>query len=124
MIGVMPQTPLPSQPVIVFDGVCNMCNALAQFILKRDRRRQFLLCASQSDAGVALLSRFDVRQRSPDAADSGGPSGPDTIFLVEDGQLHLRSTAALRIARRLGFPWRLAYAFIVVPRVIRDGVYN
>lgn len=100
-------------PVVVFDGVCNLCNRAVQFVLDHDRQRRILLCASQSEAGARLL-----------AGRTGGASPGDTIFFVEEGRLHDRSTAALRIARALGLPWSLLYAFILVPRPLRDWVYG
>ena len=104
---------LPSRPVIIFDGVCNMCDFAAQFILDHDRKKELRLTASQSPAGSSLLARFGVPA-----------TGPDTMYLIESGRLYDRSTAALRIARRMGFPWWLAYGFIIVPRFVRDAVYR
>ena len=112
-VSLAPLQALPTFPVIVFDGVCNMCNASAQFILDHDRKKAMRLAASQSDAGTALLARFHIET-----------SGPDTMYFFDGERLHERSTAALLIARRLGFPWSLAYVFIVVPRFLRDGIYR
>jgi predicted DCC family thiol-disulfide oxidoreductase YuxK len=99
--------------VILFDGVCNLCNAFVQFIIDRDPRARFSFAALQSDAAAQLLS--GQRRTAPVL---------DSVVLVEQGRLAFESTAVLRIARRLGFPWALAYAFIVVPRPLRDWAYR
>lgn len=99
-------------PVVLFDGVCNLCNASVLFIIKRDRAARFRFAALQSGAAAAL----------PASAPHHGPV-PDSIVLVEDGRVFTQSTAALRIARRLRFPWPVLYGLIVVPRPLRDAVY-
>lgn len=101
------------RPVIVFDGVCNLCNALVDFVLRRDPRKTFLFASNQSAEGRDLLVRHGA-----------DPSDVTTLYLIEDGRAFDRSTAALRIARRLRFPWNLAYGLIVVPRPVRDWFYK
>lgn len=100
-------------PVIVFDGVCNLCHASVQFVLRHDRRERFRFAASQTDAGRQLLGRHGI-----------DPDQVSTVYLIEGGRVSSKSTAALRIARGLGFPWSLASIFNVVPRVLRDWVYD
>jgi predicted DCC family thiol-disulfide oxidoreductase YuxK len=99
--------------VVIFDGLCNLCNRSVQFILDHDRRRRLLLCASQSQAGQRLLARHPTA----DSAD-------DSIRLADGDRLYSRSTAVLRIGRALGFPWSLAWLFVLVPRPLRDPVYD
>jgi predicted DCC family thiol-disulfide oxidoreductase YuxK len=99
--------------VIVFDGVCNLCSASVRFIIARDPAARFRFAALQSEAAKRLLASVP----HPDPL-------PDAIVLVDGSRAFTRSTAALRIARRLTFPWLLLYAFIFVPRVIRDAVYD
>jgi predicted DCC family thiol-disulfide oxidoreductase YuxK len=101
------------RPVIIFDGVCNLCNASVDFVIRRDRRGQFLFASNQSEAGRALLSRFGV-----------APGDVQSVYLVEGDRIASRSTAALRTARRLGLPWSLAAAFLAIPRPLRDVVYD
>lgn len=101
------------RPVIVFDGVCNLCNASVDFILRRDPGQRFLFASNQSEAGRKLLEAHGI--------DSSDVS---TIYLIEDGRLSERSTAALRIAKGLRFPWNLAAVFLLVPRFLRDPLYN
>ena len=99
--------------LVLFDGVCNLCNGFVQFVVARDPGGRFQFGALQSASARRVLELHDTPAPLPDA-----------IVLVDDGQLFTRSTAALRIARRLTFPWPLAYAFIAVPRPLRDGIYD
>ena len=102
-----------AEPVVVFfDGVCNLCNGTVDFIIEHDEAGYFRFASLQSDFARSALPPGDV---------AGEPS---SIVLREEGVLYRRSTAALRIARRLGGPWPLMYALIVVPAPIRDLVYR
>jgi len=105
-------TSSPPSEVILFDGVCNLCNGFVQFVIERDPHARFKFAALQSAAAAALLNGH--RKLEP---------LPDSIVLVEDGHLYAQSTAALRVARGLGLPWSLAYAFVIVPKPLRDVVY-
>jgi predicted DCC family thiol-disulfide oxidoreductase YuxK len=100
-------------PVILFDGVCNVCNGFVQFVIARDPGARFQFAALQSDSARRLLARVD-----------GLGQVPDSVVLVDRGRVYTRSSAALRIARGLPFPWSLARALIVVPRPLRDWVYD
>jgi len=99
-----------SEPqVVLFDGVCNLCNGAVRFILARDPAGRFRFASLQSEFARRLL-REDGRV--------------ETIVLLEAGKSYFRSTAALRIARGLRFPWPLLYAFVAVPRPLRDLAYD
>ena len=101
--------------VVLFDGVCNLCNAAVNFIIDRDSNGYFRFAALQSEAGRRAL------------AEAGGavPAGdPETIVLIEDGKVYERSRAALGIARRLSGAWKLMSVFLVVPGFVRDVVYR
>src|SRR5262245_55286459 len=100
--------------VVLFDGVCNLSNATVNFIIDRDPAEYFRFAALQTEVGAATLAGHGV------AAPQGDP---DTIYLEERGRLYARSSAALRIARRLRGAWKLLFAFVVVPRPLRDLVY-
>lgn len=102
-----------SHAVVLFDGVCNLCNSTVHFIIARDPAAYFRFAPLQSASAAALLG-----DKAPptDAA-------PDSVMLVEGGKIYQASTAALRIARKLQGPWKLLYGFIVVPRILRDPVY-
>jgi predicted DCC family thiol-disulfide oxidoreductase YuxK len=97
--------------VLLFDGVCTLCNGFVQFVIQRDPAGRFQFATLQSDAARRLL------QAAPQPL-------PDTLVLVENGRVFLRSTAALRVARGLKFPWPLAFVLVVVPRPLRDWVYD
>jgi predicted DCC family thiol-disulfide oxidoreductase YuxK len=98
--------------LVLFDGVCNLCNGVVQFVIAHDPHGRFQFGALQSAAARRVIERHGA----PDPL-------PDAIVLVEDGRLYTRSTAALRIARRLTFPWPLAALFLAVPRPLRDWAY-
>ncbi|MDO7907289.1 DCC1-like thiol-disulfide oxidoreductase family protein [Paenibacillus sp. JX-17] len=99
--------------IVLVDGVCHFCQGLTKWIIKRDPEGQFHFASQQSDIGKKLLQE-------------GGLSTDrmDTFVLIENGVYYTRSTGALRIARKLKFPYPLLYAFIAVPRFLRDAVYN
>ena len=98
---------------ILFDGVCNLCNGFVKFVIKRDPKARFRFGALSSETARELLK---------DAGVHG--SIPDSIVLIQDGHVYFRSDAPLRIVRGLTFPWPLFAVFAVVPRVIRDRVYD
>ncbi|MEX0800517.1 MAG: thiol-disulfide oxidoreductase DCC family protein [Dehalococcoidia bacterium] len=104
---------MTGRAIVLFDGVCNLCNASLDFILRHDSRGYFRFASLQSDAGRRL-----AREHGLD------PERIDTVVLVEDGKAYLRSKAALRIARRLSGPYNAAYMLIAVPRPVRDFVYD
>jgi predicted DCC family thiol-disulfide oxidoreductase YuxK len=99
--------------IVLFDGTCAFCERAVIFIAARDRDAYFRFGASQSPEAAALLAPHGLTR---DTARS--------IILLEDGRAHLRSTASLRIAARLGFPWSLLRVFLIVPAPIRDAVYR
>jgi len=99
--------------LILFDEVCNLCNASVRFIIRRDRTRRFYFASRQSGLGCDLLARHGL--------DS---DRNDTTVLIEGERAYVRSTAALRIARRLRWPWPVLSGFIVVPRFLRDWTYD
>lgn len=101
------------QPVILFDGICNLCNRSVQFIIRKDKKKEFRFASLQGKTGQELLKKFDLPVNNL-----------NSFVLVVDGKAYTRSTAALTIARRLGGGWRLFYAFIIIPHFIRDAFYN
>jgi len=100
-------------PVLLFDGVCNLCNASVQWVLKRDRKGVFRFAALQSETGRALLRQSGL------SADHF-----DTVVLVAGDRVFTRSDAALEIVRRIGGPWSLLAFFKIVPRPVRNAVYD
>jgi len=100
-------------PIILFDGVCNLCHAAVRFIVAREREARFRFAPLESETGRRLT-----------AGGIGGGRSVDTVILVEDGQTYVRSDAAIRIAARLNLPWCLLGRLRVVPRPIRDRTYD
>ena len=98
--------------VILFDGTCAFCERSVRFIATRDRG-YFKFGASQNPEGRALLARYGTDRESA-----------RSIILIEDGEVSLRSTAVLKIARRMTAPWNWAAVFLVVPAPLRDVVYR
>lgn len=99
--------------IVYFDGVCNVCNASVQFILKRDKNRKFKFAPLQGKSGQEILNRFNMKT-----------SSFDTFLLFENGKIFQKSTAALKVIRHLNGLWPLLYAFIIVPPFIRDFFYG
>ena len=110
-----PDAPGPDtqHPVVLFDGVCNLCNRCVRFVARRDPECRFRFASLQSDAGRRLL-----------AAHGGDPGALDTMVLIEEGRCFTRSDAALRIARGLRGAAKLLAAAAVIPRPIRDWLYD
>lgn len=102
-----------SQSIVFFDGVCNLCNASIDFIIKRDRHNKFLMGALQDDFSKIVLSSYQVRQ-----------DYLDSLVLLEDGEIFYKSTAALKIARELSGLWPIFYPLIILPTWLRDPVYD
>ncbi len=102
------------QSIIIFDGVCNFCNAVVNFILARDKNNSFLFAANQSEAAQKILAENNIPLDIE----------VSTVFLYQDGKLYQKSTAALKIAQKLPFAWNLLYVILVIPRFVRDFVYD
>lgn len=99
--------------IILFDGVCNLCNGFVQFVIRHDKKQTFKFSSLQSDYAASLTELKDKVGNSL-----------STVVLQQDNQYYFKSTAALKIARLLAFPISIAYVFIIVPKPIRDAVYN
>ncbi len=102
------------QKIILFDGVCNLCNGSVIFILQRERRSSFKFASIQSEAGKELLNWCGLPVDYNQA-----------VILIDTGKTYLGSTAALKIGQTLKFPWSLlSSAGFIVPKFIRDWIYN
>jgi predicted DCC family thiol-disulfide oxidoreductase YuxK len=102
-----------AHPIILFDGVCNLCAWAVRFIIERDPRAVFRFTSLQSDIGQQLLIDHQL-----------DPQNMDSFILIEDGAAHQQSTAALKVARHLSGAWPLLHAFIVLPTFLRDPLYR
>lgn len=99
--------------LMLFDGVCNLCNGAVRFIIARDPAKRFRFASLQSDFGQKVVREY------------GLPENVTTMVLVEPGgRVSIRSDAALRVARRLGALWPLTNVMFLVPRFLRDPVYE
>lgn len=99
--------------VIVFDGVCNFCNAFVNFVIDRDFEAVFKFGTLQSPPAQHILTQLHLPTREY-----------ETFLLLENGKIFTKSTAALRILRSLHGVWPWLYAFILIPRPLRDLVYS
>jgi len=99
--------------IVIFDGVCNLCEFSVNFIFERDSAGQFYFTPAQSPLGASLLKRFGINT-----------SRLDTVVLVRDGKAYTRSAAAIEIAARLDMPWNLLTVFKAVPESLRDMLYD
>lgn len=104
---------LEDGPILLFDGVCNLCHAAVRFVIRRDPAGVFRFAPLDSEAGKRL-----TRGAFPDA------DPPDSVILIENGQVHVGSEAALRIVRRLRGPWSVLAVLRLVPRPLRDRMYD
>jgi predicted DCC family thiol-disulfide oxidoreductase YuxK len=102
-----------NRKILLFDGVCNLCNGAVQFVIKRDKNARLKFASLQSEAGQKLLQEFHL------------PADEFESFVFIDGdKAYTKSTAALQVAKNLGSFWKTFYAFIIIPKPIRDFAYS
>jgi len=102
-----------TKKIILFDGVCNLCNGAITFIIQRDKKDIFRYAPLQSEIGKELAAKHHI---DLDKVDS--------IILVSEDKAYAKSTAALRIAKQLSAGWPLLAVFLILPRFLRDAVYD
>lgn len=102
-----------SDKVILFDGVCKLCNAWSNFIIKHDRYRVFKLCSVQSKEGKQILLHFGLPSETY-----------ETMLYVEGNQSFQKSEAFFQIITQLGYPWKIVCIFKVIPKPLRDWMYD
>lgn len=102
-----------NKSIILFDGVCNLCNASVNFIIKHDKNEHFLFASLQSDAAKEILLHFNKKKIDL-----------DSVLLIENDQIFDKSTASLLISKRLTGVFKLFYAFIIIPEFFRNFLYN
>jgi len=111
---MMNQEEIKQRKIILFDGVCNLCNGSVIFILQREKDPIFQFASIQSEAGKKLLDRCGLPQHYDQA-----------IVLIDHGRIYSGSTAALKIGQTLNFPWSfLSYMGFIIPKFLRDWAYN
>jgi predicted DCC family thiol-disulfide oxidoreductase YuxK len=102
-----------SENILLFDGICNLCNGAVRFIIKRDTARKFKFAALQSEAGRQWLEKFRLTEEST-----------DSFVLIQGDHYYLRSSAALRVLKEIGGGWKFFYVFMIIPKPLRDFFYN
>ena len=99
--------------IVLFDGVCNLCNSSVKFIINHDSKNHFQFAPLQSEKGKELLRDFNIDNVEL-----------ESFVLIENNKIYLKSTAALRIAKHLNKLYPLLFIFIIVPPFIRNGIYG
>ena len=100
------------QPVILFDGVCNLCNGTVDFLMKRDRKKQFRFASLQSETGEFLRLQYRI------------PTDSDSVILIKSETVFFKSDAAFEIAGMLSYPWKIATFFKIISKKNRDRIYD
>lgn len=106
-------TPTVKYNIVLFDGICNLCNHIVDFLIDWDSKKRFMSASLQSDIGQKILKKFNLATIEV-----------YTIILVEEEKCYTKSTAVLRIAKILKAPWPILFGFIIIPRFFRDALYN
>lgn len=104
---------MDEKPVILFDGVCNFCNAGVNFIIRHDRKNIFRFAALQSKAGQQLSEQYHLPT-----------TDFDSFILIDNAKVYTRSSAGIRVFSKLPWHWRWTQVFWIVPKFVRDGVYD
>jgi predicted DCC family thiol-disulfide oxidoreductase YuxK len=104
---------IPDNPVLLFDGVCNLCNGVVQFVIRNDHKKQIRFASLQSGIGIQLQEQF-----------GHNVGNLETVVLIINNRMFTESSAILRILRILGLPWSLMYGCMIIPKVLRDMVYR
>lgn len=99
--------------IILFDGVCNLCNSSVNFVIKRDKHDVFKFGTLQEEPGKSILAKHQI-----------DPSETDSIVFIENNKAYTKSSAAIRISKYLGGAYPLFGVFIIVPKFIRNWVYD
>lgn len=103
-----------NKKLILFDGVCNLCDASVQYVIKHDKKDVFRYAALQSEVGQILMKKYGIDSHQMDSI----------LLYSEDDGISYKSTAALKVASNLGFPLNLMTVFLILPSFLRDWVYD
>lgn len=104
---------MENKSIILFDGICNLCNGFVQFAIKRNRKKSLFFSSLQSEFSRKILQAFDMRS-----------DYIESLVFYKNGKLYTKSGAALRIAKELDGLWPLTYSLIIIPFPIRDLIYD
>lgn len=100
------------QTVILFDGICNLCNGTVGFLMKKDRKKQFRFVALQSETGKTYIQKFNI------------PPSTESVIAIKQNRTYFESDAAIEIAGMLPYPWKLGKLIKVIPKKLRDYIYR
>lgn len=100
--------------LILFDGVCNLCNSSVQYVIKNDKKNRFMFTALQSEVGEKIIKHFNIDTQKVDSI---------LLFTPEKGIVS-KSTAALKVASKLGFPTNILSVFLIIPPFIGNWIYD
>lgn len=98
--------------IVVFDGYCNLCDGVVNFLIKHDYQKQFIFIPLQSEQGKKLIFQHQL------------PENIDAVILITPEKIFFASDAALEIMQKLSFPWKMAVVFRYIPKPFRDGIYH
>lgn len=101
------------KPILIFDGNCVLCSGVVQFILRNDKQRQFRFLSAQSALGAALYRHYGLVSHDY-----------ESNILLENGKVRVKSDGSLRIFELLGLPWSLVWIARLLPRPLRDWLYD
>ena len=99
--------------IILFDGVCNLCNSSVNFIIDRDKKNVFKFAALQSEAGQKFLDKFGINKNDF-----------DSVVLLDENKFYSKSTAALMIVKEFPSLWKALFVFIIIPAPLRNFLYD
>ena len=99
--------------IILFDGVCNLCNGLVRFIIKRDPEAKFRFASLQSESGQSILYKLGLDQ-----------SNFDSVIYIKGDNYFIKSSAGLNVLNDIGGIWKMFFLFIIIPKFIRDFFYD
>lgn len=102
-----------NNPILLFDGVCNVCNATVDFVLKNDKSKSILFTSLQSSKGRELLEKYGLN-----------PNELSTVVLIYKNKAFIKSSAVLQTAKIMGFPWNISVLFFIIPKFLRDYLYT
>jgi len=102
-----------NNPIILFDGVCNFCNGIVNFIIRQDKKNLFRFAALQSESGKKLLEQYGIDWKNN-----------DSFVVIQNGKAYEKSTAALKVSNQLPWYWKWSQLFWILPKFIRDALYN
>jgi predicted DCC family thiol-disulfide oxidoreductase YuxK len=104
---------LQHKTILLFDGYCNFCSSTVQFILKHEKNKDLFFASLQSETGIELLNRYQI-----------DPAKTDSLVLIEDEKAYIKSSAALRVSKRLKGLYPALFLFMIVPAFLRNWVYD